>query len=134
VPPHPLRLTARDVTPRPAPAKGGLISRKVAQLIGAVVDRWYPDQAFVGREHRAARSEQVTVNNYLVMQSPAPAPLPAQRDAEMDAALLLLNSVANSPRKRARVRIDGDKWDGAPAGGWTITIEQAPGAKQLTGE
>lgn len=130
MPPHPLRLTTRDVTPRPVPAQGGIISRKVAAVIGAIVERWYPEQAFVGSRHAKAPSDPITVNNFLVLAQPtAPQPVSnpaAQRDAEKDAALVLLNAVAANPRQRAKVRIAGDKWEGAPEGEWILTIERAP--------
>lgn len=143
MPPHPLRLTNRD-SGRPGSPKDGVISRKVARLIGAVVNRWYPDRVFCGRSYtghlgaddrRSDPARHITTS-ILVLGThhapPAPVTINAQRDAEKDAALVLLNAVAANPRQRAKVRIAGDKWDGAPEGDWILTIERAPASGKLT--
>jgi hypothetical protein len=105
-----------------------MIPRKLAKVIGSIAERWFPSLGFMG-------SERVTVNNFLVMAQPsapqAASRPAAQRDAEKDATLVLLNSVASSPRQRAKVRIHGDKWEGAPEGDWILTIERAPATGRI---
>jgi hypothetical protein len=50
--------------------------------------------------------------------------IPAEKDGAKAAALTLLQTVAASGAQRRRVRIDGAKWDGAPEGEWSLTVER----------
>lgn len=166
----------------PSPARSTsdmpFLSRKLAEAMGYIIRRWYPDSVFLGEryaasfdafdrkhgddQHRAAAvslisavhgSEQpqatVTIGNLihdnqilgdweLVVrrkghEEPAQAPEAApEKDEAKAAALTILNTVAASGAQRTRVRIDGAKWEGAPDGTWTLTVEKTPQIQEKT--